>query len=152
MTWAAARRATGDRGAAAVELPLAVGLLLLPISMVVMLVPQWPERQTVASAAAKDAATIYANASDPATGAAQAQTSVAQAAANYGLPPGALTVLLGGEWCRACTVTASVTVDIPAIHVPFAGTVGSFTWTATSSARIDDYRSIPGGFNREARP
>ena len=39
----------GDRGAAAIEMPLAVGLLLLPIAMVVMLVPQWPERQTVAT-------------------------------------------------------------------------------------------------------
>lgn len=138
------QRLQGDRGSAVVEMPLAVGLLLLPISMVVMLVPQWPERQTVASAAAKDAATVYANASDPATGAAQAEASVALAAANYGLPTGALTVTLGGRWCRACTVTASVTVDIPAIDVPLAGTVGSFTWTATSSARIDDYRSIPG--------
>lgn len=138
-------RAVGDRGAAAVEMPLAVGLLLLPISMIVMLVPQWPERQTVASAAAKDAAAIYANASDSTSGADLAAASVAQAAANHGLPPGALTVQLGGEWCRACTVTATVTVDIPAIDVPFAGAVGSFTWTATSSARIDDYRSLDPG-------
>ena len=138
-------RAVGDRGAAAVEMPLAVGLLLLPISMIVMLVPQWPERQTVASAAAKDAAAIYANASDSTSGADLAAASVAQAAANHGLPPGALTVQLGGEWCRACTVTATVTVDIPAIDVPFAGAVGAFTWTATSSARIDDYRSLDPG-------
>lgn len=138
------RRARGDRGAAAVEMPLAVGLLLLPISVVVMMVPQWPERQTVARAAAKDAATVYANAPDATTGAALAQASVAQAAVNHGLPAEALTVNLGGEWCRACTVTASVTVDIPAIDVPFAGTVGAVAWTATSSARIDDYRSLDG--------
>ena len=131
-----------DRGAAAVELPLAVGLLLLPISMIVMLVPQWPERQTVATAAAKDAATIYANAADPETGVLLARESVAQAATNYGLPADALTLALDGEWCRACTVTASVTVNIPAIDLPFAGTVGALAWTATSSARIDDYRDI----------
>jgi hypothetical protein len=80
-------RATRDRGSAAIEMPLAVGLLLLPIAMIVMLVPQWPERQTVASAAAKDAASIYAHATDPTSGAADATASVAQAAANYGLPP-----------------------------------------------------------------
>ena len=40
------------------------------------------------------------------------------------------------------TVTAEVTVSIPAIKVPMVGTIGSFTWTATSSARIDDYRSL----------
>ena len=131
-----------DRGSAAIEMPLAVGLLLLPISMIVMLIPQWPERQTVASASAKDAASIYANAEDPVTGAADAAASVAQAATNYGLAPGALSIELSGDWCRACTVTARVTVDIPAIDLPFAGSLGSFTWTASSSARIDDYRSL----------
>jgi hypothetical protein len=70
-----------DRGAAAVELPLAVGLLLLPISMVVMLVPQWPERQTVARAAAKEAATMLANAPDAATGMQRASEAVSAAAA-----------------------------------------------------------------------
>ncbi len=133
-----------DRGAAAVELPLAVGLLLLPISMVVMLVPQWPERQTVARAAAKEAATTLANAPDAATGMQRASEAVAAAAANHGLPPGSMSVEFSGDWCRACTVTASVTVAVPAIDVPLVGTVGSFTWTATSSARIDDYRSLGG--------
>ncbi len=131
-----------DRGAAAVELPLAVGLLLLPISMVVMLVPQWPERQTVATAAAKEAATTLANAPDAATGMQRASEVVSSAAANHGLPPGSMSVEFSGDWCRACTVTASVSVVIPAIDVPLVGTVGSFTWTASSSARIDDYRSL----------
>jgi len=131
-----------DRGAAAIELPLAVGLLLLPISMIVMLVPQWPERQTIARAAAKDAASVYSNAVDPVIGAEQARASVEQAAVNAGLPPGALTVELVGEWCRACTVTAHVTVDIPAVDIPMMGAVGSFTWSASSAARIDDYRDL----------
>ncbi len=137
-----ARRERPDRGAAAIELPLAVGLLLLPISMIVMLVPQWPERQTVARAAAKDAASVYANASDPSTGAELAQASVGQAAANAGLDPGALTLELVGEWCRACTVTAHVTVDIPAVDIPMIGTAGAFAWSASSAARIDDYRDL----------
>ena len=133
-----------DRGAAAVELPLAVGLLLLPISMVVMLVPQWPERQTVATAAAKEAASTLANAPDAETGMQRASQAVATAETNHGLPPGSMTVDFSGDWCRACTVTASVSVVIPAIDVPLIGAVGSFTWTATSSARIDDYRSLGG--------
>lgn len=132
-----------DAGAAAVELPLAVGLLLLPLAMIVMLVPQWPERQTVARSAAKEAATLYANAADEASGAELARATVAQAAANHGLPASALTVEFAGDWCRACTVTAAVTVDIPAVAVPFVGSVGAFTYTADSSARIDDFRSLP---------
>lgn len=134
-----------DAGAAAIEMPLAVGLLLLPIALVVMLVPQWPERQTVARSAAKEAATLYANAPSAAVGAERAAAAVARAASNHGLPPAAMTVTLSEIWCRACTVTAAVVVDVPAIVVPFAGTVGAFTYTATSSARIDDYRSIDHG-------
>ena len=53
-----------------------------------------------------------------------------------------MTVEFTGDWCRACTVTAAVTIDIPAVDVPFVGPVGSFTYTARSSARIDDYRSL----------
>ena len=136
------RSCRGDRGAAAIEMPLAVGLLLLPIALVVMIVPQWPERQTVARAAAKDAATVYANALDAESGRAQATSTVSDAASNHGLPPGSMTVELTGDWCRACTVTAMVTIDIPAVDVPFVGPVGSFTYTARSSARIDDYRSL----------
>ena len=112
--------------------------------MVVMLVPQWPERQTVATAAAKEAATTLANAPDVETGMSRATEAVATAATNHGLPPGSMTVEFSGDWCRACTVTASVSVVIPAIDVPLVGTVGSFTWTASSSARIDDYRSLGG--------
>jgi hypothetical protein len=136
------RRGLRDGGSAAVEMPLAVGLLLLPIAMIVMVVPQWPERQTIARAAAKDAATIYVSASDPANGEALARASVSEAAANYGLPPGTLTLTLDGGWCRACTVTAAVTVAIPAVELPLLGPLASLTYTATSSARIDDYRSI----------
>ena len=106
-----ARRFRGDRGSAAIELPLAVALILLPIAVVVMVIPQWPERQTVATAAAKEAATLYANAASPGEGAAAADAAVAQAAANYGLD--GLQLELSGSWCRGCTVTADVTVDDP---------------------------------------
>ena len=135
-------RATRDRGAVAVELPLAAGLLLLPMAMLVMLLPQWPERQTVARAAAKDAATVLANSPDADAGAELARAVVEQAAVNHGLPPGSMTVEFAGDWCRACMVTATVTVDIPAVDVPAVGTVGAFTWSASSSARVDDFRSL----------
>ena len=136
------RAAVRDRGAAAIELPLAAGLLLLPMAMLVMLLPQWPERQTIARAAAKDAATVLANAPDASSGTQLANAAVEQAAANHGLPPGTMTVEFGGQWCRACTVTATVTIDIPAVDVPAVGTVGAFTWSTSSAARVDDYRNL----------
>lgn len=134
------RRFRDDRGSTAIELPLGVALILLPIAVVVMVIPQWPERQTVATAAAKEAATLYANAGSPGEGAAAAELAVAQAAANYGLD--GLQLELSGSWCRGCTVTANVTVAIPAVQAPFIGTIGNTSWTATSSARVEDYGSL----------
>ena len=136
----ARRRLRGDRGTVAVELPLAVGLILLPVAVLVMVIPQWPERQTVATAAAKEAATLYATAPSAGEGAAAAEAAVAQAAANYGLD--GLQLELTGSWCRGCTVTARVTVEIPAVHIPMIGTIGSTNWTAASSARVEDYGSL----------
>jgi len=134
------RRFRGDRGSTAIELPLGVALILLPIAVIVMVIPQWPERQTVATAAAKEAATLYANAASPGEGAAAAEAAVAQAAANYGLD--GLQLELSGSWCRGCTVTANVTVAIPAVQAPLIGTIGNTSWTATSSARVEDYGSL----------
>src|SRR4051812_23167957 len=76
----------GEAGSTAVELPLGVALILFPIAMMVMVIPQWPERQTVATAAAKEAASLYADADSPVAGAAAAQATVDRTAANYGLP------------------------------------------------------------------
>jgi hypothetical protein len=142
MTAAASRRFRGDRGSTAVELPLGVALILLPIAVIVMVIPQWPEHQTVATAAAEEAATLYANADAPEEGAAAAQAAVARAAANYDVD--GLQLSLGGSWCRGCTVTADVTVAIPAVQVPFVGAIGGVSWTAHSSARVEDYASIGG--------
>ena len=133
------RGVRGDRGSTSIELPLAVGLILLPIAARVMIIPQWPERQTVATAAAKEAATLYATAGSPDGGAQAAQLAVTQAAANYGLP--SLRLELTGQWCRGCTVTARVTVDIPTVRLPLLGDVGGTFWTATSSSRVEDFAS-----------
>ena len=76
-----ARRFRGDAGQAAIELPLGFLWILLPIAVIVMVIPQWPERQTVATAAAKEAATLYATAATAGDGAAAAEAAVAQAAA-----------------------------------------------------------------------
>ena len=112
-----------DRGAVAVELPLAVGLLLLPVAVLVMVLPQWPESKSVATVAAKEAATLFATAGSPEEGEAAAQAAVDRSAANYGRT---LTLTITGDWCRGCTVTATVTVAVPALNVPFIGSTGEF--------------------------
>jgi hypothetical protein len=128
-----------DRGTVALELPLAVGLLLLPIAVVVMVLPQWPEAKTIAATTAKQAATLYVNAPSQAQGAADAQAAVDRAAANYGRP---INASVDGAWCRGCALTVTITIHVPAVQIPFIGSTGSLDYTATSTARIPDYRSL----------
>jgi Flp pilus assembly protein TadG len=123
----------------AVELPLTVGFLLLPVAVLVMVLPQWPEAKDIATSAAKEAATLYATAGSEAEGAEVANAALDRAEANYGRP---IHATVNGQWCRGCTVTVTVTIDVPAVDVPFIGSTGTFTYTATSTARIDDYRSM----------
>ena len=133
------QRCAGDDGNVGIELPMVVGFLILPVATLVMLLPQWPERQSIATSAAKQAATLYTTAPTAEDGMTLATNAVAQSAGNEGIE---MTVAFAGDWCRGCSITAAVTVTIPALVVPFAGTTGAWKWTATSTARIDDFRSI----------
>lgn len=132
-------RRRSDRGSVALELPLTVGFLLLPVSVLVMVLPQWPEAKTVATSAAKEAATLYATAVSETDGADAANAALDRAEANYGHP---ITADVTGQWCRGCDITITVTIEVPAVDVPFIGSTGTFTYTATSTARVDDYRSL----------
>jgi hypothetical protein len=138
------RRGRGDDGSVAVEFPLAFAFMVIPVAMLMMLIPQWPERQNVARAAAQEAAVTAIRAPTFEQGQALAQARVIETAQNHGLSADALTLTWEGQWCRGCELTAVVEVKIPAIAVPFLEddiSVGESTWTARSTSRIDDYRS-----------
>ncbi len=132
-----------DRGTAAVELALALALFLIPISLLVITLPAWPERQTVARAAVTEAARAVVLADSWDEGVIAANEIARQAASNQGLDPDDVSVAVEGSLERGATVTASVTIDMPALVVPGLTTVGSWSWTASHSERVDDYRSFP---------
>lgn len=132
-----------EGGAVAVELPLALGLLLLPLALMVITVPTWPERQTVARAAAIEASRTAVLAGSWEEGVDAGNEAVAQAARNYGLDPSDLSVKWSGAFGRGEAMTASVTVRIPALVLPGLTTVEAWSWTARHSERLDDYRSLP---------
>lgn len=132
-----------ERGAIAVELPLALGLLLLPMALLVITVPVWPERQTVARAAAIEASRSAVLADSWEDGVDAGNEAVAQAARNYGLDPSDLSVKWEGSFGRGEAVTAAVTVRMPALVLPGLTTVEAWTWTARHTERVDDYRSLP---------
>lgn len=142
MTAPAQRRMRGDAGSVAVELPVGAALLLIPVAVLLMTVPQWPERVSVARAMAREAASLYATAPSESAGRAAAQQAVADAATNCGFNPDHVAMSVAGTWCRACTITVDVTIPVPALEIPLIGTVDGFDYTATATQRIDDYGSV----------
>ncbi len=131
-----------ERGAVAVELPAAIGLLLLPLALLVITIPTWPERQTVARSAASEAARTAVLASSWEEGIDAGADVVALAAQNYGLDQADLTVSWEGAFGRGESITATVTVRMPALVVPGLTTVDPWTWSASHTERVDDYRSL----------
>jgi hypothetical protein len=135
-----------DRGHAAVELGLAVGLLLLPVAIAILAFGPWSERRVLAEAAAAEAAraaVIYLDVS-PGT------SVVYQIAANHGLGPdlvrlgwcGGTGEEIGCSFDRGSTVSARVEVWVPLVATPW-GEVGGLWVSATHSEPVDLYRSLP---------
>lgn len=128
------------RGFVAIELVLAIGLLLFPVVLLVASLPQWSERQHAAIVAAREAARVAGEAW-PADGALEAERVAREVVATYGIADRDVTVTVSPPPGRGGLVTATVTVRMPALAVPLLASVGAWSWTARESVRIDDYRS-----------
>ena len=132
-----------ERGSVAVELPLTLCLFLVPVALMVITLPAWPERQTVARAAATEAARTMVVAGSWEEGATAAEDAVRRAAANQGIDSAHVSLGWEGDLGRGASVTAHVTVAMPAVVIPGLTSVGSWSWTASHTERVDDYRSFP---------
>jgi len=136
---------TGERGFVATELAAGIGLLLVPVACLVLTLPTWSERQTTARAIAREVgrSTAVSGRCDQAA----AVVLTREMAANLGLDPADATVTLdcapGARLARGASVTARVTVQVPAVDVPGIGSVGAWTWTAAHTETVDPYRSYP---------
>jgi hypothetical protein len=139
-----------DRGHAAVEFALAVGLLLLPVAIGVLAFGPWSERRVVAEAAAAEAARTAVVSLDLSRG----SQVVSEIAGNHNLPPDA--VQLG--WCgsepgplevsttgcslgRGSEVVAEVRIWAPLVSTPW-GPVGGLWVTGVHAEPVDLYRSL----------
>lgn len=140
-----------DRGHAAVELAMAVGVLLLPVALVVTAFGPWSERRVLAESAAAEAARIAVLRLDHQAGA----DAVQRAVANHGLDPSgvrlgwcgaepaALTAPAGAcPMARGTWVEATVEVWAPLVETPWGG-VGGLWVTGSHSEPVDLYRSLP---------
>lgn len=133
-------RASGAAGFVAVELVLAIGLLLFPVVMLVGSLPRWSERQHAAIVAAREAARA-AGQDWPADGGVDAQRVADEVLVSYGIAPADAKVVVAAPPGRGGLLRVTVTIRMPALAVPLLASVGSWSWTANESVRIDDYRS-----------
>lgn len=133
-------RRSGQRGYVAVEFAAAVGLLLLPVLLLVASLPSWAERRHTAIVAAREAAATALE-GYPRDASGDAAAVAEWIAAVHGVGPDEIDVRVSGDVRRGGSVTATVTIDMPAIDVPLIGGVGGFHWTTSQTRRIDEFRS-----------
>ncbi len=129
-----------QRGSAAVELPLVLGLLLLPFGLLVLQFPRWVERQTAARDVAGEVARFVVTGGDPS----EVGALVARMEAGHGLEPGSIVVesvpvLRPGE-----TVAVAVRVSIPAVTLPLFGSLGPNTLRVEHAERVPDFAAVLG--------
>lgn len=137
-----------DRGHAAVELALAVGVLLIPAALAVLAFGPWSERRVSAEAIAAETARAAVIALDLDA----AETAGVSQASEMGLEVSELRM----GWCGArpsnpaagtCTlgrgsaVTVTISVWTPLVSTPW-GEVGGIWVSADHSEPIDLYRSL----------
>lgn len=128
---------------APLELALTVCMWLFPLAILVISLPTWVERQSLGRLAAQEAAREVVLAGSWDAGVTAGTAMVAQLAANHDVAVEDLSVGFGGSLARGDTVTATVTVQIPALTIPFITEVASFPVTSTHAEAVDAYRSFP---------
>jgi hypothetical protein len=136
---------SGNRqgGFVATELALGVAVLLLPVVFVVLTIPSWSERQTTGRAIAREVGRAVARDGWCNTGLANdlaemmaANLALARADVRVGLDCAPGDALVPGS-----ELAVTVTVRMPAVHVPALGTVGEWSWTARHREPVDLFGS-----------
>lgn len=135
------RACPSDRGFAAIELTLGIGLLLVPTAMVVLALPGWSERQATATAAAQEAARVLALSEECEPNLWAAAGVVDETVRGHGLDPDDFRVDIAGSTEPGAAVEVRVTAAMPMTVVPGIGAFGSWSWTARHAEPVDRYRS-----------
>lgn len=140
-------RWSDQAGTVAPEFAAGVGFLVLPVVVLVLSLPGWFEARHAGRVAAAQAAREAATAPNPIAAATGAAAIVDRLLADHGVEAAKPLALIttpptsGGVE----TVTASVTVRVPALQLPFVGPVAGFDHTVRHTQPLDRYRATPGG-------
>jgi Flp pilus assembly protein TadG len=141
---------TGEDGHAAVELSLAVAVLLLPVAIAVLGFGPWSERRVFARAAAAEAARAAVIDLDVESG----NRVISEMASDQGLSNEMVRVTwCGGEptelgtdsgtcvFARGGVITVGVEVFVPVVATPW-GAIGGVWAAAAHGEPVDLYRSL----------
>jgi hypothetical protein len=134
-------RSRREHGFIAIEWVAAIAMLLLPAVVLVATLPTWAERKHAATVAAREAARDLQLAW-PNGNTDEAELVAKYVAADHGIEPSEVAVrfvALGAN--PGDQIRVEVSVAMPAIAVPGLRRVGAWTYSATASVRVDDYRS-----------
>ncbi|MGH2732609.1 MAG: hypothetical protein ACRDJG_06700 [Actinomycetota bacterium] len=129
-----------EAGYIALELALGVALLLFPVALLVIALPTWSERKSMAELVAREAARIAA----VSLSLDQGRNAGRQVVENHGVDMGDVsgpTFTPDSSLARGGRVTAEVTVRVPLIAIPGIAEAASFAWTTSHTERVDQYRS-----------
>jgi hypothetical protein len=132
-----------ERGeASALEMMLVIGFLLLPTLVGLAQIPRWIDARSTGELAAQEAARQVALSTDLEVGVAAADAVARQIVVNHGWDEEAYRgVRVTGSVASGGSVTASVTMRVPAIVVPLVGNVGGGFWRTWSHTEVvDSYR------------
>jgi len=134
--------ARSSGGYAAAEFVLGICLIVVPVTLLVLSLPIWSERQSMAQRAADESARTVVLAPSWDEGVLAGRRVVAEVSRNYGLPPGTLRVEFEGALQRGAAVTSRVTVTMPVLAIPLVGRAAAWHWTAVHVEHVDSYRSL----------
>jgi hypothetical protein len=130
-----------DHGFVAIEWVAAIAMLLMPAVVLVATLPTWAERKHATVVAAREAARDLQR-NWPAGDPAEAELVAKYSAASHGIDAADVTVrILAPGVSPGDQIRVEVRVRMPAIAIPGVAPVGAWTYSTTSSLRVDDYRS-----------
>jgi hypothetical protein len=117
--------------------PLFLGLVLVLVAL-----PQWPERQSGARGAAAEAARAAVLVESPSEVEGVARSVAAEVLTNYGISPDQYSVSVDGTVERGTRIEVTVSILLPVIAVPFGPDIASRSYQAKASEDVEAYREI----------
>ncbi len=135
-----------ERGFGSLEWLIGVTVVVIPAAVAVLSLAPLVERATAATAAAQRAARAVALAPDDGAAHDAVVAVVADLEGRYCEESCATVVVLPSSASgleRGGWVEATVSLRMPAVSIPFLGSVASFTHTVVHREAVAPYRSLP---------